>query len=119
MTEASPRRGGGRAARQAARLAAHTETVPFLTRTLSPVEVLSDESAELIEQNADTILEQVGVIFRDYPEALRLLRRRGRRRRGRTRALPPRHVPEHRLLLGALRVHAARPQPGALRADRW
>ena len=73
MTEASPRRGGGRAARQAARLAAHTETVPFLTRTLSPVEVLSDESAELIEQNADTILEQVGVIFRDYPEALRLL----------------------------------------------
>ena len=73
MTEPSPRRGGGRAARQAARLAAHTETVPFLTRTLSPVEVLSDESAELIEQNADTILEQVGVVFRDYPEALRLL----------------------------------------------
>ena len=69
----SHRRGGGRAARQAARLAAHTETVPFLTRTLSPVEVLSDESAELIEHNADTILEQVGVIFRDYPEALSLL----------------------------------------------
>jgi trimethylamine--corrinoid protein Co-methyltransferase len=73
MTEPSPRRGGGRAGRQAARLAAHTETVPFLTRTLSPVEVLSDESAELIEQNADTILEEVGVVFRDYPEALRLL----------------------------------------------
>ena len=76
MTDVSPRRGGGRAARQAARLAAHTETVPFLTRTLSPLEVLSDESAELIEQNADTILEQVGVIFRDYPDALRLLGRR-------------------------------------------
>ncbi len=73
MTEASPRRGGGRAARQAARLAAHTETVPFLIRTLSPLEVLSEESAELIEHNADTILEQVGVIFRDYPDALRLL----------------------------------------------
>jgi trimethylamine--corrinoid protein Co-methyltransferase len=54
-------------------LAAHTDTVPFLTRTLSPVEVLSAEAAELIEQNADTILEQVGVVFRDYPEALRLL----------------------------------------------
>ena len=93
MTDTSPRRGGGRAARQAARLAAHTETVPYLTRTLSPVEVLSDEGAELIEQNADTILEQVGVIFRDYPEALSLLGDARRRRRRRPRALPPRHVP--------------------------
>jgi trimethylamine--corrinoid protein Co-methyltransferase len=67
------RRSGGRAARQAARLAAQIETVPFLTRTLTPVEVLSDEAAELIEHNADTILEEVGVIFRDYPEALQLV----------------------------------------------
>ena len=62
----------GRAARQAARLAAHAETVPFLTRTLKPFEVLSDESIALIEHNAETILEEVGVIIRDYPSALAL-----------------------------------------------
>jgi trimethylamine--corrinoid protein Co-methyltransferase len=72
MTEPQ-RRSGGRAARQAARLAAHVETVPFLTRTLPPVQVLGDEGIELIEHNADTILEEVGVIFRDYPAALELL----------------------------------------------
>lgn len=35
------RRSGGRAGRQAARLARHIETVPYLTRTLAPVEVMS------------------------------------------------------------------------------
>jgi trimethylamine--corrinoid protein Co-methyltransferase len=73
MTEVH-RRGGGRAARQAARLAAHTDSVPFLTRTLAPVEVLSEEGIELIEHNADTILEQVGVVFRDHPDSLHILR---------------------------------------------
>jgi trimethylamine---corrinoid protein Co-methyltransferase len=69
-TSAEPRRSGGRAGRQAARLAAHVETVPFLTRTLQPVEVLSEEGIELIEHNAEVILEDVGVIIRDYPSAL-------------------------------------------------
>ncbi len=73
MSDTSHRRSGGRAARQATRLAAHIESVPYLTRTLTPVEVLNEEGAELIEHNADTILEQVGVIFRDYPEALSIL----------------------------------------------
>ncbi len=73
MTDTPHRRAGGRAARQAARLAAHVERVPFLTRTLAPVEVLSDEGIELIEHNADVILEEVGLIFRDHPEALRIL----------------------------------------------
>ena len=73
MSDTSHRRSGGRAARQATRLAAHIESVPYLTRTLTPVEVLNEEGIELIEHNADTILEQVGVIFRDYPEALSIL----------------------------------------------
>ncbi|WP_052665961.1 trimethylamine methyltransferase family protein [Nitriliruptor alkaliphilus] len=68
------RRGGGREARRAGRAAraaaAHT---PYLTRTLRPYEVLSEEGLELIEHNADTILEEVGIEFRDHPEALRLL----------------------------------------------
>jgi trimethylamine--corrinoid protein Co-methyltransferase len=67
-----PRRGrsGGRAARQAARLAAHVEHVPYLTRTLAPYEVLSEEGLSLIERNAETILEEVGVIVHDHPETV-------------------------------------------------
>ncbi|MDH4346269.1 MAG: trimethylamine methyltransferase family protein, partial [Thermoleophilia bacterium] len=71
------RRGGGRAARQAARLAAHVEGVPFLTRTMAPFEVLSEEGLSLLEENADTILERVGVEFREAPDALELLRGAG------------------------------------------
>ena len=59
------RRSGGRAARQAARLHAVAEKVPFITRTMTPVEVLSEEGLELVIENADTILEQVGIDFRD------------------------------------------------------
>ncbi len=59
------RRAGGRAARQAARLHAVAEKVPFITRTMAPVEVLSEEGLELVIDNADTILEQVGIDFRD------------------------------------------------------
>ena len=77
MSETRARRAGGRAARQAARLHAHVEQVPFLTRTLAPVEVLSEEGVSLIEENADTILEQVGIDFRDAPDAIELLRDAG------------------------------------------
>jgi len=75
--ERTGRRGGGRAARQAARLHAVVAKVPFLTRTMAPFEVLSEEGLELIEWNADTLLEQVGVEFRDAPEARELLRGAG------------------------------------------
>ena len=73
MDDTQRRRSGGRAARQALRLASHAEHVPFLTRTLAPFEVLGEEGLALIEHNADTILEEVGVEFRGDPEALRLL----------------------------------------------
>ncbi len=77
MTETRGRRSGGRAGRQAARLHAVAESVPFITRTLTPFEVVSDEGLELIEHNADTILEQVGIDFRDAPDALDRLRGAG------------------------------------------
>ncbi|HEY8199024.1 MAG TPA: trimethylamine methyltransferase family protein, partial [Candidatus Limnocylindrales bacterium] len=78
MTEdTTRRRAGGRAARQAAR--AHDTTIhpPFLTRTMAPFEVLSEEGLALIEHNADTILEEVGLDFRNDADALRLLREAG------------------------------------------
>src|SRR6187397_3184812 len=78
MTEAAPRqRSGGRDARRAARLHAAVEREPFLTRSLAPFEVLGDEGLSIIEHNADTILEEVGIEFRGDEEALRLLRDAG------------------------------------------
>ena len=55
-TQARGRRTGGREGRRAARLAEVAEKVPFITRQLQPVEVLSEEGLATIEQNADTIL---------------------------------------------------------------
>ena len=71
------RRSGGRAGRQAARLHAHTERVPFLTRRLRPFEILDEEGLSLLEANADTILEEVGLVFRGDEGALRLFRDAG------------------------------------------
>ena len=73
MDDPQRRRSGGRAARQALRLASHAEHVPYLTRKLAPFEVLGEEGLSLIEHNADSILEEVGIEFRGDPEALRLL----------------------------------------------
>jgi trimethylamine--corrinoid protein Co-methyltransferase len=44
---------------------------------MRPLEVLSEEGLELIEHNADTILETVGIEFRDAPDAIRLLKDAG------------------------------------------
>ena len=72
MSETRSRRSGGRAARQAARLHAHVERVPFLTRTMAPVEMLSEEGLATIEANAERILQEVGIEFHDAPDALEL-----------------------------------------------
>ena len=45
MDDPQRRRSGGRAARQAHRLASHAEYVPFLTRKLAPFEVLGEEAS--------------------------------------------------------------------------
>ncbi|MER3418244.1 MAG: trimethylamine methyltransferase [Chloroflexota bacterium] len=71
------RRGGGREARLAARAHALIERVPFLTRRLAPYEILNEEGLSLLEANADTILQEIGVEFRGDPAALRLLRDAG------------------------------------------
>ncbi|TMD33222.1 MAG: trimethylamine methyltransferase family protein [Chloroflexi bacterium] len=76
--EGSPRRrSGGHAGRAAARAHAAVERLPFLTRTLKPFEVLGEEGLALIEHNADTILEEVGLEFRGLPDALRLFKDAG------------------------------------------
>jgi trimethylamine--corrinoid protein Co-methyltransferase len=75
MTDTSTgRRSGGRAGRAALRASHVVERVPFLTRTMKPFEIVSDEGLSLIEEAADTILQEVGVEIRDFPEALPLFR---------------------------------------------
>ena len=76
-TRARGRRSGGREGRRAAREHEVAEKVPFITRTLTPFEILSEEGLETIEHNADTILETVGIDFRGAPDALALLKDAG------------------------------------------
>jgi len=74
-----PRRGSGsgRAARREARLKRPVSTAAFIERQIPYYELLSDESLELIEHNADTVLEEIGIEFKDFPDALRLLKDAG------------------------------------------
>ena len=67
----------GRSARQAERLARGLESVPYLTRQLDPVQVISTEGLETIEHNADTLLEEVGIEIVNYPEAVEIFKSAG------------------------------------------
>ena len=118
MDDAPSTPDGGRAARQAARLLAHAEHVPFLTRTLAPFEVLDEEGLSLIEENADTVLQEVGLEFRGNDDALRLFREAGADVTGDAGALPARARALDRPGDRAAPVHAVRAQPRAERRDR-
>ena len=71
------RAGGGREAKRAARSARSSQSVPFITRKIPYFEVLDEDGLALIERNADTILHEVGIDFRDDAEALSLFRQAG------------------------------------------
>lgn len=63
----------GRRGRSARREAPTTETfAPYITRKIPYFEVLDDEGLTLIENNAETILEEIGIEFRDDEEALKI-----------------------------------------------
>jgi len=76
-TARSARRPSGRDAKRAARTARASASVPYITRKIPCFEVLSEEGLALIEHNADTILEEVGLDFRDDPEAIAVLKAGG------------------------------------------
>ena len=62
---ARSRRPSGRDAKRAARTARSAAFVPFITRKVPYYEVLGAEGLELLEHNADTILQEIGIDFRD------------------------------------------------------
>jgi trimethylamine--corrinoid protein Co-methyltransferase len=52
-------------------------TAAFIERKIPYFEVLDEEGLQTIEDNADTVLEEIGIEFRDFPEALALFREAG------------------------------------------
>jgi trimethylamine--corrinoid protein Co-methyltransferase len=74
---------GGAAARRAARSGGGAgEQLTYIKRQIPLYEVLSEEGLALIEANADTVLEEIGIEFRDDAEALALWKEAGADVRG-------------------------------------
>ena len=70
-------RGGGGAARRAARSSVSLDTARFITRNIPNLEVLNEEALQIIEANAETLLAEIGVNFPENPAALALWRAAG------------------------------------------
>ncbi|MEM7196615.1 MAG: trimethylamine methyltransferase family protein, partial [Pseudomonadota bacterium] len=75
MSEARRKR-GGRRARGAESTADQPSIIPYIKRQIPEHELLDEEGLSLIEYNADTILEEVGIDFR-YPPALKMFKDAG------------------------------------------
>ena len=71
------RRGAGRKAKHAARQQATAEIAGWIDRRIPYFEVLDEEGLELIENNAEIVLEEIGIEFREFPRALELWREAG------------------------------------------
>ena len=71
------RRPNAREAKRAVRAAHAGQSVPYITRKIPYYEVLGEEGLALIENNADTILEEIGIEFREDPEALSIWKAAG------------------------------------------
>lgn len=81
MTKRRARTGGG-AARRAERATIGVETPLAITRNIPNFEILNTEALEIIEANAETVLEETGVNFVDNPQALERWRQAGADVRG-------------------------------------
>ena len=71
-TVTARKRGGGGAARRAERTSVKIETARFIERNIPNFDLLSSEALEIIETNAETVLEEIGVNFVNNPSALAL-----------------------------------------------
>ena len=146
MNEGQGRRRGGREARRQARQSAAAVQRTYITRRIPCTEVLTEEGLEIIEANAETILEEIGIEFRDDEECLALWKDAGADVEGEPGAHVPRGLarailqtapreftqharnPErsvthrrrpHRLCAGLRAALRPRPRPGPpLRNDR-
>ena len=80
MSTTEIRRRAGRSgseARRAARSRGQGISAPYVSRKIPYYEVLDAEGLAIIEHNAETILEEIGIDFRDDAEALQIWRDAG------------------------------------------
>ena len=70
-------RSGGGATRRAERSAVSFETARYIERNIPNFEILNEEALAIIEWNADTVLEEIGVNFLENPGALALWKAAG------------------------------------------
>lgn len=70
-------RGGGGAARRAERTAVKVETAKYIERNIPNLELLNEEALQIIEHNAETVLEEIGVNFVECPHSLEMWREVG------------------------------------------
>ena len=73
----SRRGGGGAEARRAARSGGPVRQFTYIKRNIPLYEVLSEEGLSLIEANAETVLQEIGIDFREDPEAIGMWRNAG------------------------------------------
>jgi len=68
---------GGAEARRAARTGGSVKQAGFIKRQIPLYEPFSADQLELIENNADIVLQEIGIDFRDDPEALGMWKEAG------------------------------------------
>lgn len=68
---------GGRNAKRAARQRSSVVEIPYIDRKIPCYELLDEAALELLEYNADTVLEEIGIDFKEFPEALDLFKAAG------------------------------------------
>ncbi len=88
VAEGRRARGGGGAARRAERGAVRIECAKFIERNIPNFEILNEEALQIIEANAETILEEIGVNFVENPAALDRWKEAGADVRGERVRLP-------------------------------
>ena len=71
------KKAGGRSAKRAARQTSSAVFQAFIDRKIPYYELLDEAALELIEHNADTVLEEIGIEFKEFPEALALFKEAG------------------------------------------
>ena len=75
MAERQKKRGGRKGRQESERTAVPVIT-PYITRKIPVYQLLDDEGLSLIEENADTILEEIGIKYH-YKPALKLFKAAG------------------------------------------
>ncbi len=77
MSTRRNKRGSAREIRRAKRATTATRGIPYITRKVPVYEMASEELLTIIETNAETLLEETGIDFRDDLPALSLFAKAG------------------------------------------